>query len=298
MINRFCAALLPLACFAFAASAAEPAAAPAASTAAPAPATDPVVARVNGEEIHASDVAQFYAGLPEQVHQLPISAISNLLVDRLVERKLLVQAGLKAKLQDGDEVKREVRDAEERAVGEAYLAVELGRRITPEALDAAYKKLVADFKPKDEVKAAHILVSSEAEAKKLIVKLKKGADFAKLAHDKSKDTGSAAQGGDLGYFEHDAMVAPFADAAFAMKPGEIGKKPVKTQFGWHIIKVEDRRLSSAPKLADVKDDLESKLRKDAIDAVVKDLRVTAKVETFQLDGSPVLEKKAIEPEKQ
>jgi peptidyl-prolyl cis-trans isomerase C len=282
MLHRLLCALLPLAVtgFAFAASAA-PQEAPA----------DPVVARVNGSEIHRSDVEHFYAGLPAQVQQVPIAAIFPMLVDRLVERKLFADAGYKAKLQQSAVVQREVHQAEERAVEEAYLEGEMDRRITPEALDAAYKTFVADFKPKDEVKAAHILVTSEAEAKAIIAQLKKGADFAKIAREKSKDSGSAEKGGDLGYFDSDTMVEPFSKAVFAMKAGEVSKTPVKTQFGWHVIKVEDRRLSVAPKPEEIKSELEDKIRDAAANDVVKALRATASIETFQADGSPLPAKK-------
>ena len=122
-----------------------------------------------------------------------------------------------------------------------------------------YEQLVAKFKPQDEVRARHILVNTEAEAEDIIEQLKDGTDFAKLAEEKSKDAGSAKHGGDLGYFAHDAMLKPFADAAFAMKVGEISETPVKTTYGYHIIKIEDRRKSSFPPLAVVKSRIAAQL---------------------------------------
>ena len=123
--------------------------------------------------------------------------------------------------------------------------------------------------------------------------IKSRGDFAKIAKEKSKDPVAAQQGGDLGYFTKDTMVEPFADAAFAMKKGEISKEPVKTQFGWHVIKVEDKRTQPQPTLDEVKPQLEQQLSKDIVNNVVDDLRKDAKVETYQLDGSPM--PKAEEP---
>lgn len=258
-----------------------------AQTAAPTPAADPVVARVNGEELHRSDVTRMVAQLPPQVQQMPIEMIYPAVIDQLVSGKLVASAGYKAKLADSAEVKDEVKRAEERAVQRAFIQKEMKARITPKALDEAYQAYLKQNPPQDEVKAAHILVEKEDEAKAIIAELAKGGDFAKLAKEKSKDSVAAQQGGDLGYFTKDAMVEPFAVAAFAMAKGEVSKEPVKTQFGFHIIKVEDKRTQPAPTLDEVKPQLEQTLSKDLVTALVDELRGAAKVETFQMDGSPL-----------
>ncbi len=258
-----------------------------AQTAAPTPAADPVVARVNGEELHRSDVTRMVAQLPPQVQQMPIEMIYPAVIDQLVSGKLVASAGYKAKLADSAEVKDEVKRAEERAVQRAFIQKEMKTRITPKALDEAYQAYLKQNPPQDEVKAAHILVEKEDEAKAIIAELAKGGDFAKLAKEKSKDSVAAQQGGDLGYFTKDAMVEPFAVAAFAMAKGEVSKEPVKTQFGFHIIKVEDKRTQPAPTLDEVKPQLEQTLSKDLVTALVDELRGAAKVETFQMDGSPM-----------
>ncbi|MBP2301443.1 peptidylprolyl isomerase [Azospirillum picis] len=300
MVNRvFRTALLSVAAcgIALAAQAQTPAPqapatpAPAATApAAPPPAAadaDPVVARINGEELHKSDVTRMVAQLPPQVQQMPIEMIYPAVLDQLVSGKLVASAGYKAGLADSPEVKDELKRAEERAVQRAYVQKEIKARITPEALQKAYQDYLKQNPAQEEVKAAHILVEKEDEAKAIIAQLKKGADFAKLAKEKSKDAAAAAQGGDLGYFTKDAMVEPFANAAFAMKPGEVSKEPVKTQFGWHIIKVEDKRTQPQPTLDEVKPELEQTLSKDLVTALVDELRGQAKIETFQLDGSPM-----------
>ncbi|AWJ84269.1 peptidylprolyl isomerase [Azospirillum sp. TSH58] len=294
MVNRvFRAALLSMAAcgLALAAHAQTPApaapAAPAAS-AAPAPAdADPVVARVNGEAVHRSDVQRMVAQLPPQVQQMPLEMIYPAVIEQLVNSKLVAEAGYKANLAGTPEVKDEIKRAEERAVQRAYIQKEVQSRITPAKLDEAYQAFLKQNPAQEEVKASHILVEKEDEAKAIIAQLKKGGDFAKLAKEKSKDPVAAEQGGDLGYFTKDTMVEPFADAAFAMKKGEVSKEPVKTQFGWHIIKVEDKRTQPQPTLDEVKPQLEQQLSKDIVTNVVDDLRKVAKVETFQLDGSPM-----------
>ncbi|CAO3405694.1 peptidylprolyl isomerase [Azospirillum largimobile] len=262
--------------------------APAASApATPAAPADPVVARVNGEELHKSDVTRMVSQLPPQVQQMPIEMIYPAVIDQLVSGKLVASAGYKAGLADSAEVKDEIKRAEERAVQRAYIQKEIKARITPDAMQKAYQDFLKENPAQEEVKAAHILVEKEDEAKAIIAQLKKGGDFAKLAKEKSKDAAAAAQGGDLGYFTKDAMVEPFANAAFAMKPGEISKEPVKTQFGYHIIKVEDKRTQPQPTLDEVKPQLEQTLSKDIVTALVEELRGKAKIETFQLDGSPM-----------
>lgn len=252
----------------------------------PAP-SDPVVARVNGSEIRRSDVSVLLGQLPPQVQQMPIEMIYPAIIDQLVNQKLISDAGYKQDLQKTDEVKDEVKRAEERAVQRAFIQREVENRITQEALEAAYKDFLAHNPAQEEVKASHILVDTEAQAKDLIAQIKKGGDFAKLAREKSKDPSAAEQGGDLGYFTKDTMVEPFADAAFAMKAGEVSQAPVKTQFGWHVIKVEDKRTQPQPTLAEVRPTLEQELTKQIVTAMVGDLRTGATIETFQLDGTPM-----------
>jgi peptidyl-prolyl cis-trans isomerase C len=293
MVNRvFRTALLSVAACGIALAAHAQTPAPAAPAAA-----DPVVARVNGEELHRSDVTRMVAQLPPQVQQMPIEMIYPAVLDQLVSGKLVAAAGYKEKLGDLPEVKDEIKRAEERAVQRAYIQKAVKARITPKALDEAYQAYLKQNPPQDEVKASHILVEKEDEAKAIIAELQKGGDFAKIAKEKSKDPVAAQQGGDLGYFTKDAMVEPFANAAFAMKKGEISKEPVKSQFGYHIIKVEDRRAQPQPTEEEVRPQLEQGLSKDIVTALVDELRNGAKVETFQMDGSPMPkdEPKAAEP---
>jgi peptidyl-prolyl cis-trans isomerase C len=251
----------------------------------PTPASDPVVARVDAKEIHRSDLVTALNSMPPQVQQMQMSQIYPLLVDRMVDIKLIANAGRAAGLAADPEVKRKVAEAEDRAIQEAYLDGKVKKQITDEAIRKKYQDELAGNPPEDEVHARHILVAKEEDAKAIIAQLQKGADFAALAKQKSTD-GSAREGGDLGFFSHDEMVPEFADAAFAMKPGEISKVPVKTQFGYHVIKVEERRKQTAPSFDQAKDEIAGELQQELTKATVQDLRAKAKVERFDIDGKP------------
>lgn len=254
----------------------------------PAPASDPVVARVNATEIHRSDLAAALTTMPPQVQQMQMSQIYPLLLDRMVDMKLLAAAGRAAGLANDPAVKRQVAEAEDHAIQQAYLDSKVKQQITDDSLRKKYQEELNSNPPEEEVHARHILVASEADAKAIITQLQKGADFATLAKQKSTD-GSAREGGDLGFFTHDEIVPEFADAAFAMKPGEISKTPVKTQFGYHVIKVEERRKQEAPSFDDAKDEIAGQLQQELTQSVVKDLQAKAKVERFDIDGKPMVQ---------
>lgn len=249
--------------------------------------SDPVVARVNGTEIHRSEVLHTITGLPAQVRQMPTEMVFPAVLDQMVNGRLVAAAASEAKLQDDPEYKDKMKRAEERVIQEIFLSRAVKARITDAALQDRYKKYLTDNPPQDEVRASHILVATEAEAKGLIDQIKAGADFAKLAKEKSSDAAAAAQGGDLGYFTKDAMVQPFSEAAFAGTPGKIIETPVHTQFGWHVIRVDDRRKTTPAALDDVRAELESDLSQETVTKIVGDLRAKAKIEEFRQDGSPL-----------
>ncbi|UEM04462.1 peptidylprolyl isomerase [Skermanella rosea] len=256
---------------------------------------DPVVAKVNGAEIKRSEVMRTIASLPPQVQQMPVQMIFPAVIDQIINGKLVAEAGYKNNVQNDPEVAERMKRAEERIVQELYLTKEVQKRITAERLQEAYNQFKQENPPQDEVKASHILVESEDAAKAIIADLKKGGDFAKIAGEKSTDKAAAQQGGDLGFFTKDQMVEPFADAAFAMKPGDVSETPVQTQFGWHVIKVVDRRQSTPPTFEEVQEQLRSQVSEQVIGELVEDLRSDAKVERFQMDGSPMPEQPAATP---
>jgi len=248
------------------------------------PAADPVVAKVDGQEIHLSDVAAAAHGLPPQAQQMPPNVLYPMIIDQLIDRQALVIKARKEGLQNDPEVKREVQSAEDRALQTALLRRDIGPTITDEAVHARYNQDYAGKPGEQEAHARHILVPTEQEAKDIIAQLKKGADFAKLAKEHSKDPG-AADGGDLGWFKRGDMVPAFSDAAFALKPGQFTQTPVQSQFGWHVILLEGLRQAATPSFDDVKDELRQKMIQEGVQKAVQEARAQVRVERFNLDGT-------------
>jgi peptidyl-prolyl cis-trans isomerase C len=257
----------------------------AAETAAPA-AGDPVVARVNGKELHRSDVEAAQKSMGPQVQHMPLETIYPMLLDQMVNGMLVTDAARKEKLEQDPEVKKRLARLEDRLVQEAYINKAVEKETSEDKLKERYQQYLKDNPPKEQVSARHILVEKEDQAKAIIKELDKGADFAKLAKEKSTDP-AAAQGGDLGFFSREEMVPEFSDAAFKLKKGEYTKQPVKSQFGWHVIKVEDRRTSAPPTFEEAREEMQTALAREIIGETVGKLRHDAKVETFALDGSPM-----------
>ncbi|MFY9288479.1 MAG: peptidylprolyl isomerase [Alphaproteobacteria bacterium] len=249
---------------------------------------DPVVARVNGAEIHRSDIMREYQMMGPQAQQVPPQMLYPQLLQKMIVTKLAATQGYAQGLQNDKDVKEDLKELEAQVVAQAYVRRAIEPKITEAKIKEFYEKdVVSKYKPQDEVRARHILVSTEDEANAVIKQLKDGADFAKLAEEKSKDTGSAKSGGDLGYFPQGAMVKPFADAAFAMKAGDVSEKAVKTEFGYHVIKVEDKRKSAPPPLAQIKGQIVNQIGQDMTNDMMKSMVAKAKVEKFNIDGTPM-----------
>ena len=248
---------------------------------------NPVVARVNGAEIHKADIMREMQMMGPQMQQMPPQMVYPQVLQRAIVTKVISEKGYADKLQDTAEVKQQLKDVETQLVAEAYVHKAIQPKITEAKIKARYDELSSKFKPQDEVRARHILVKTEDEANDILKQLNNGADFAKLAEDKSTDKGSAKQGGDLGYFTQSTMVKPFADAAFSMKVGEVTTKPVKTEFGYHIIKVEDKRKSAPPPLTEVRGQIENQLGQEMTNDLIKEVTAKAKIEKFNMDGTPM-----------
>ncbi|MDE2516991.1 MAG: peptidylprolyl isomerase [Rhodospirillales bacterium] len=268
------------------AASADAAATPAPAAAGDAAAADPVVARVGNEVIHRSAVTAAIDTLPDNLRAMPPQVLYPSILEQLVDGRALVIQAKKTGLDKDPEVQQAVHDAAERALESAILSKEVAPMVTEAKVKAEYDKTIAGKPGPEEVHARHILVPTEAEAKSIIEQLNKGADFATLAKKYSKDPGGA-QGGDLGFFKKDEMVAPFADAAFALKPGTYTKTPVHTQFGWHVIQVLGVRHAPPPSFAEAAPKLRQEMIQKAVQEVIAKARKGLKIETFNPDGSPI-----------
>jgi peptidyl-prolyl cis-trans isomerase C len=247
------------------------------SSEAPASSTsDPVIARVNGVDIKQSDLALAEEDVGADMQAASPEAKREHLISYLADIIMVTQAADKKNLADNPDFKRRLAFLRSKLLMGYELQQEAKTALTDEALKQTYDEAVKSMSGQEEVRARHILVEGEDEAKAILEQLKGGADFAKLAKEKSKDPG-AAEGGDLGYFTKDQMVPEFADVAFKMYPGQLSN-PVKTQFGWHVIKVEDKRIKQPPEFEKVKDQIEAYLARKAQSDFITKLRQSAKVE--------------------
>ena len=237
---------------------------------------DPVVARVNGVDIHQSDLAFAEEEIGGNMPTIPPEQKRDYLVNYLVDVIVLSQAAEKQKLGDRPDVKRRLAFDHNRLLMESLLQDSGKSALSDEAERKVYDEAVKQVKNEEEVHARHILVPTEDEAKAILAQLKGGADFAALAKEKSKDPG-AAEGGDLGYFTKEQMVPEFAEVAFKLGKGQLSD-PVKTQFGWHIIKVEDKRTRPTPTFEQVKPQIENYVAHRAQAEMVENLRKSATVE--------------------
>ncbi len=247
---------------------------------------DPVVAIVNGAPIHRSDVEEARGRLPNQFRQIPFQAVFDVLVNSLINTKLVAEKAREQGLHEDDQVKSRIARIEDQILERVFLARYIDERVTEDVMQERYKKLVEETKDKEEIRARHILVETEGKAKEIIADLKKGEDFAELAKKRSAGP-SAYNGGDLGFFSADQMVPEFAKAAFALDKGQFTETPVQTQFGWHVIKVEDRRDAATPTVEGVAESMRADLAREIGTAYIQGLRKEADVQRFNPDGSPL-----------
>lgn len=246
---------------------------------------DPVVATVNGQQIRLSELEVAQQALPPQYRNVPLQSVYQALLERIIDSKLVVSDGRKNKVGDDPAFKKRMAFVEEQVIQDYWLQREIAKKVTQEKMQQRYEERLKSMPPEEEVHARHILVSTEDEAKALIADIKKGALFDKLAKEKSTDKASGAEGGDLGWFKKSDMVKEFADAAFALKKGELTEVPVKTQFGYHVIKVEDRRKAPPPAFEEMAEQIREELARETVTSLLDQLRSNAKIEKFNMDGS-------------
>lgn len=253
--------------------------APAAPATEAAPAATPatVVATIGGETITEADISFAAEDLQQELQQMPPEDRKAFLVTVLIDMKVMAKAARDQQMDQTEIFKRRLQYLEERALRRAYFAEKIAVGVTPEAVQAAYDKFVAEFKPQEQVHARHILVATKEDADAIKTELAAGKPFEILAMEKSTDPSAKQNGGDLGFFQRGQMVKPFEDAAFAMNVGDISE-PVESQFGFHIIKVEEKGMSQAPALDQVQQQLQQQVMFETFESSVGTLKESMAIE--------------------
>src|SRR5882757_8450194 len=255
---------------------------------------NPVLAKVNGAEIRQSDVALAEEELGPSLAQMDPATKKDNVLSFLIDMKIVAKAAEDKKVENNEDFKKRLAFTRSRLLMDSLLASEGKAATTDDAMKKVYEQASKEITGEDEVHARHILVETEDEAKAVEEELKKGTDFAELAKKKSKDPG-ASDGGDLGFFTKDQMVPEFSTVAFALEPGKISD-PVKSQFGWHVIKVEEKRARKAPDFEQVKAQIETYVTRKAQADFVAKLRETAKVERMDQAAAGTTAKSDAKPE--
>ena len=248
---------------------------------------DPVVAKVNGTEIRQSDLNAAEEDIGQNLPPMAPEAKRDYLITYVTDMVILAKAAEAKKIGDSADFKRKLDIARNKLLMEGLLTAEAKSAVTDDAMKKVYAEATKQMGDEKEVHARHILVEKEDEAKAILADLKKGGDFVAIAKEKSKDPGSKETGGDLGYFTKDQMVPEFAEVAFKLDKGQLSD-PVKTQFGWHVLKVEDKRNRPIPEFDKVKDQIEQYVVRKAQADLVTKLRSEAKVEKIpaKADAAP------------
>lgn len=247
---------------------------------------NPVVAKVDGKEITRVDVYRYIKSMPQNLQQLPAQTIYPLALEQTINTRIVQNKADNAGLSDDPEVKLQMEMAKQQILRNVYLQHQVADKVSEADVKKSYDEYIKKQPDVKQRRASHILLNTEAEAKAAIEKLNNGADFAELA--KELSTGpTGVKGGDLGYFAKADMVPEFAEAAFAMKKGEVSKEPVKTEFGYHVIKVTDERVQPKPTLAEMKPAIEAELRRAALEKMMVGWRKDSDIEEFDINGKPL-----------
>jgi len=237
----------------------------------------PIVANVNNEDISLETMIHAMNELPPEIQSQPFMSYYEDLLERVIDIKLFAQEGKKMKLDEEPSVRAAIDFVIEKVLMQAFLSKYVQENIKEENIKASYNNFIADETSREEIKASHILIDTESEAIDVINMLNDGDDFAELA--KNKSTGpSGPSGGDLGWFKRGQMVPPFEKAAFSLNKNEISQRPVQTQFGWHVIKVFDKRIPEAPSYESMKSKLIQDLERKIVSKKIQDLRNDALIE--------------------
>lgn len=233
---------------------------------------------INGTAITEADLAAATAELSDAIQSVPEAQRREQLIDYLVTVRVLAAQARSENLAQGADYQARIQFLTDKYLMETFLRREIEKLVTPAAVEAFYRERIGNQPPETEVRARHILVADEAAARAIIAELRAGKSFEELARERSTDPGSKDEGGDLGFFTRDRMVPEFANAAFALQPGQVSPEPVRSQFGWHVIRVDERRQVPVPSLQDVEGQIRQFLSRRAQSEVIGRLRQAARIE--------------------
>lgn len=238
---------------------------------------DAVVAKVGDMEIRQSELDLAIENLDPQLQQLPDEQKRIAALSGAIDVKLLAQGAVDEGLNETEDFKKRMDYIESRELHNSFFRQHVVNSVTAEEVKARYDKEIGELPKQEEVNARHILVKTEEEAKQVIEQLDGGKDFAELAKEKSEDS-NKSDGGDLGWFSKGRMVPEFEEAAFALEKGAYTKTPVKSQFGFHVIKLEDRRDVQPPALEQVEPQVRQLVMRDKYLALIEKAKAEQTVE--------------------
>ncbi|MBT5677606.1 MAG: hypothetical protein HOJ07_18105 [Rhodospirillaceae bacterium] len=242
---------------------------------------EPIAATVNGEPITRTELLLALEFLPAQFRQMPAEQLFPLIREQLIDIKLLAKKGGEAGLADDSRILARREFYTMRLTYDYYAATIVKNYMTEDFLNESYEKFLENFPATEELKISHILVATEEEVEKVVEALEDGAGFAEAAREYSVGP-SAPKGGELGFIRREQVVPEFGDAAFVLEDGEISE-PVETQFGWHVIRVAERRTQQPPSFAEMETRLRAEITDRLVSEAAKELRETADIELFDID---------------
>jgi peptidyl-prolyl cis-trans isomerase C len=247
---------------------------------------DHVIASVEGHLVYLSELGAAERKLPANMRNMPLAQLYPVLLNLLVDHQALAMLARRRGLDSTPAVKQQIQEATDRILEGTLLGQDAAPKVTEDAIKARYDQLYRSAAPIAQVHARHILVGTEAEATRIIAELKNGGDFATLARQDSKDA-DGERGGDLGFLSRDQMPPGFGDVAFLLQPGQVADKPVHNEFGWHVVKVEERRMQPPPTLAQAHDALRTQLMQEAVKQEVALARGQLTIHEWNLNGTPL-----------
>ena len=247
---------------------------------------DDVVARANGKDITAAEVQMATEMFGDQLARMPETERRSAVVQVLVDMRVVADAAVAAGVADTPKYKARMAFLEAQVLRDSYIEDQVQAKISEEEIKARYVKDTAGYVGPEEVRARHILVKTEDEANAILKQLADGGNFEAIAKEKSIDPSSKPNGGDLGFFTQSQMKPEFVKEAFSLKPGETSTKVVKTQFGYHIIKVEERRTQPVPTLDQVRGQVTQVVTREKIQETIKKLHDAAKIEILDPTAAP------------